>query len=157
MHYTLTDKDGTLIDSSKESNPLAYLHGAGNIIPGLEKALVGKTQGDTLQVKIEPAEGYGEVKTDLIKIIEKKAFAGIVSGVTEWGIYVEITETKCEGMVRIADMDDDFYEYDEQNYRVIGKRNKRMISLGDEVFVNVKATDIDRRTIDLIFTEEDDQ
>ena len=77
MHYTLTDKDGTLIDSSKESEPLAYLHGSGNIIPGLEKALVGKTQGDTLQVKVEPAEGYGEVKTDLIKIIEKKAFEGV--------------------------------------------------------------------------------
>lgn len=96
-------------------------------------------------------------QVQFMSLIEKKAFAGIVSGVTEWGIYVEITETKCEGMVRIADMDDDFYEYDEQNYRVIGKRNKRMISLGDEVFVNVKATDIDRRTIDLIFTEEDDQ
>lgn len=96
-------------------------------------------------------------QVQFMSLIEKKAFAGIVSGVTEWGIFVEITETKCEGMVRIADLDDDFYEYDEQNYRVIGKRNKRMISLGDEVFVNVKSTDIDRRTIDLILTEEDDQ
>ncbi|OEK05812.1 ribonuclease R [Roseivirga misakiensis] len=96
-------------------------------------------------------------QVEFMSLVEQKAFAGIVSGVTEWGVYVEITETKCEGMVRIADLDDDFYEYDEQNYRVIGRRNKRMISLGDEVFVRVKATDIDRRTIDLIFTEEDDE
>ncbi len=94
-------------------------------------------------------------QVQFMSLVENKDFAGIVSGVTEWGIYVEITETKCEGMVRISDMDDDFYEFDEQNYRVIGRRNKRMISLGDAVTVNVKATDIDRRTIDLIFSEND--
>ncbi len=76
-------------------------------------------------------------------------FDGIVSGVTEWGIYVEITETKCEGMVRLADLEDDFYEFDERNYRVIGKRNKRIITLGDKIKVKVIRTDIDKRTIDL--------
>ncbi len=76
-------------------------------------------------------------------------FEGIVSGVTEWGIFVEITETKCEGMVRLADLDDDFYEFDEKNYRIIGKRNKRIITLGDKLTVKVVKTDIDRRTIDL--------
>ncbi len=94
-------------------------------------------------------------QVEYMSILEDKDFAGIVSGVTEWGIYVEISETKCEGMVRISDMDDDYYEFDEQNYRVIGRRNKRMISLGDKVTVRVKATDIDRRTIDLIFVEDD--
>lgn len=95
-------------------------------------------------------------QVEFMAMVEDKAFAGIVSGVTEWGIYVEITETKCEGMVRMTDMTDDFYEFDEQNYRVIGRRNKRMISLGDNVYVRVKATDIDRRTIDLIFTDNDE-
>ena len=94
-------------------------------------------------------------QVEYMSILEDKDFAGIVSGVTEWGIYVEISETKCEGMVRISDMDDDYYEFDEQNYRVTGRRNKRMISLGDKVTVRVKATDIDRRTIDLIFVEDD--
>lgn len=94
-------------------------------------------------------------QVEFMSLVDKKDFDGIVSGVTEWGIYVEITETKCEGMVRISDMDDDFYEYDEQNYRVIGRRNKRMISLGDKVSVSVKSTDIDRRTIDLIFADND--
>lgn len=94
-------------------------------------------------------------QVEFMSLVEKKVFDGIVSGVTEWGIYVEITETKCEGMVRMMDLDDDFYEFDEQNYRVIGRRNKRMISLGDNVNVRVKSTDIDRRTIDLIFAEDD--
>lgn len=95
-------------------------------------------------------------QVEFMSMVEDKIFAGIVSGVTEWGIFVEITETKCEGMVRMTDLTDDYYEFDEQNFRVIGKRNKRMISLGDNVYVRVKATDIDRRTIDLIFTENDE-
>lgn len=93
-------------------------------------------------------------QVEFMSLVEEKVFDGIVSGVTEWGIYVEITETKCEGMVRMVDMDDDFYEFDEQNYRVVGRRNKRMITLGDEVKVSVKSTDIDRRTIDLTFEDE---
>ena len=86
-----------------------------------------------------------------MSMVEEKVFEGIVTGVTEWGVYVEITETKCEGMVRMADMDDDYYEFDEKNYRVIGRRNKRMITLGDQVQVTVEQTDIERRTIDLRF------
>ncbi len=83
-------------------------------------------------------------------------FDGIVSGVTEWGIYVEITSTKCEGMIRMADMDDDFYEFDEKNFRVIGRRNKRIITLGDKLTVKVAKTDIDRRTIDLMLVTGED-
>ena len=78
-----------------------------------------------------------------------EVFEGIVSGVTEWGVYVEIIQTKCEGMVRVADLDDDYYEYDEKNFRLVGKRNKKIITLGDKKHVQVVATDIDRRTIDL--------
>jgi ribonuclease R len=78
-----------------------------------------------------------------------KDFDGIVSGITEFGIFVEITETKCEGMVRMADMTDDYYEVDMENYRVFGKRNKRMITLGDLVRVRVKNTNLEKRSIDL--------
>ena len=81
--------------------------------------------------------------------MEDQEFEGIVSGVTEWGIYVELVKTKCEGMVRLSDMTDDYYEFDEENYRVVGKRGKNVITLGDLVTVTVKKTDIDRRTIDL--------
>lgn len=90
-------------------------------------------------------------QVEYMSLVEAKVFEGIVTGVTDWGVYVEITETKCEGMVRMADMDDDYYEFDEKNYRVIGQRNKRMITLGDQMKVTVEKTDIDRRTIDLKF------
>lgn len=78
-----------------------------------------------------------------------KLYGGIITGVTDFGIFVEIIETKCEGMVRLSDMKDDFYEWDERNYRVIGRRRKRIYRLGDEVEVRVKKTDIDRRLMDL--------
>ena len=80
-----------------------------------------------------------------------KLYKGIITGVTDFGIFVEIIDTKCEGMVRLADMKDDFYEWDEKNYRVIGRRRKKIYRLGDEVEVHVKKTDIDRRTMDLMF------
>ncbi len=76
-------------------------------------------------------------------------FDGIVSGVTEWGIYVEIVDIKCEGMVRLSDLKNDYYELDEEHYRVVGKQSGNVITLGDKVRVQVKKTDIDRRTIDL--------
>ena len=79
LHYKLTDDDGKVLDSSEGSRPLMYLHGAGNIIPGLEKALVGKGEGDSLKVRVEPAEAYGEVNPDGIKTIERAAFEGVES------------------------------------------------------------------------------
>ena len=74
MHYTLTDDGGNVLDSSEGSEPLSYLHGANNIIPGLEKALIGKIADDALQVKVEPAEGYGEKIPELIQQVDKKPF-----------------------------------------------------------------------------------
>jgi ribonuclease R len=90
-------------------------------------------------------------QVEFMSLAERKDYAGIISGVTDFGIFVEITETKCEGMVRLADMKDDFYEYDERNYRVIGRRRKKIYRLGDVVTVRIKKTDVDRRTMDLTF------
>ncbi|WP_109832372.1 ribonuclease R [Reichenbachiella versicolor] len=90
-------------------------------------------------------------QVEYMQSVEGKEFEGVISGVTEWGIFVEITETKCEGMVRAASLTDDYYEFDEKNYRMIGRRNKRMFTLGDSVNVTVVDTNIDRRTIDLEF------
>ncbi|WP_417800756.1 ribonuclease R [Tenacibaculum sp.] len=75
-------------------------------------------------------------------------FEGVVSGVTEWGIYVEIQSNKCEGMVRIKDIKDDYYIFDEKQYAVIGQSTKNMIQLGDEVVVTVKHTDLERKHLD---------
>jgi len=75
-------------------------------------------------------------------------YTGIVSGVTEWGMYVEIEENKCEGMVRLRDITDDFYTLDEKNYAIIGQRKKKKYQLGDEVQIKVKKVDLEKRQID---------
>lgn len=77
-----------------------------------------------------------------------KQFQGLISGVTEWGIYVEINENKCEGMVRLRDINDDFYVLDPENYCIIGQRNKRKYQLGDEVTIEVKKVELVKRQID---------
>ncbi len=77
MHYTLKDSDGTVIDSSEGSDPLKFLQGAGNIIPGLESALMGCTVGDQKTVVIQPADGYGEYDETLIQTLPREAFTGI--------------------------------------------------------------------------------
>jgi ribonuclease R len=84
---------------------------------------------------------------------EKRDYEGIISGVTEWGLYIEIIETKCEGMIRMSDMDDDYYEFDERNYCIVGRRNHKRFTLGDKLMVRVKKTDIDKRLIDLVFAD----
>ncbi|WP_411272900.1 ribonuclease R [Daejeonella sp.] len=75
-------------------------------------------------------------------------FNGIISGLTEWGMYVEIIENKCEGMVRLRDLNDDFYVLDEKNYCIIGQRRKKKFQLGDEVTIMVKKVDLGKRQID---------
>jgi ribonuclease R len=75
-------------------------------------------------------------------------FAGIISGVTEWGIYVEIVENKCEGMIRLRDIDDDFYVLDQANYCIIGQRKRRKYQLGDEVRIKVRKVDLAKKQID---------
>lgn len=77
-----------------------------------------------------------------------QTYKGIVSGVTEWGMYVEIEENKCEGMIRLRDISDDFYTLDEKNYCIIGQRKKKVYQLGDEVEIKVKRVDLSKRQID---------
>jgi ribonuclease R len=93
-------------------------------------------------------------QVEFMTYAEDKDYDGLVSGVTEWGIYVEIIETKCEGMIRMADMDDDYYDFDEKNYRIIGRKKGKVFTLGDKVLVRIKKTDIDRRLIDLEFATQ---
>ncbi|RMG31373.1 MAG: peptidylprolyl isomerase [Gammaproteobacteria bacterium] len=77
FHYTLTGPDGTQLDSSAGGAPLTYLHGASNIIPGLEKALEGKRPGDRLNVVVEPEEAYGLADEALIQEVPREAFQGV--------------------------------------------------------------------------------
>lgn len=77
IHYTLTDDEGATIDSSAGGEPLAYIHGNGNLIPGLERELEGKSEGDKLDVKIAPADGYGEFDKSLIQRVPRRALKGV--------------------------------------------------------------------------------
>ncbi len=75
-------------------------------------------------------------------------FRGVISGVTEWGIYVEIIANKCEGMIRIRDIKGDYYIFDEKQYAIVGERTKKTYTLGDEITVMVKSTDLVKRHLD---------
>lgn len=81
-------------------------------------------------------------------------FMGIISGVTEWGMYVEIIENKCEGMIRLRDISDDFYTLDEKNYAIIGQRKKKIYQLGDEVKIKVKQVDLTKKQIDFSLVQD---
>lgn len=77
FHYTLTDDAGRVIDSSSGHGPLTYLHGAGNIVPGLEKAMLGRSVGDAFDVVVAPEEGYGEPNEMLVQVVPRAAFQGV--------------------------------------------------------------------------------
>lgn len=83
-----------------------------------------------------------------------EVYDGVISGVTEWGMYVEIEENKCEGMIRLRDISDDFYVLDEKNYCIIGQRKKRKYQLGDEVKIRVKKVDLSKRQIDFTLLQD---
>ena len=77
IHYTLKDDAGEIIDSSVSAEPLAYLHGHGNLVPGLERELEGKKAGDKLNVTVAPADGYGEYSKELVQKVPRRALQGI--------------------------------------------------------------------------------
>ena len=81
-------------------------------------------------------------------------FEGVISGVTEWGIYVEISANKCEGMVRIRDIKNDYYIFDEKQFAIVGQSTQHMYQLGDEVVVKVKNTDLERKHLDFTLIED---
>ncbi|MDF4201432.1 ribonuclease R [Maribacter sp. SA7] len=84
-------------------------------------------------------------------------FRGVISGVTEWGIYVEIIANKCEGMIRIRDIKGDYYIFDEKQYAIIGERTKKKYTLGDEITVMVKSTDLIKRHLDFALIPDDNK
>lgn len=110
FHYTLTNDSGEVLDSSEGREPLTYLHGAGNIIPGLEKELEGHQSGDKLQVNVNPEEGYGEKQDALVQEVPRDAFQGVES--VEPGMQFQaqtqggplmVTVTKVEGDTVVVD------------------------------------------------------
>jgi FKBP-type peptidyl-prolyl cis-trans isomerase SlyD len=104
IEYTLTDDSGAVLDTSAGGEPLVYLQGAGNIIPGLEDALEGKKVGDSFKVSIAPEDGYGIVKEELLQVVPRDMFQGVETieegmqfqAQTEYGMQI-ITVGKVDG------------------------------------------------------------
>lgn len=79
-----------------------------------------------------------------------QVFDGVISGITEWGVYVELVENKCEGMIPIRDLDDDYYVMDEKNYCLVGRRYNKKYQLGDELTVKVAKANLDKKQLDFV-------
>lgn len=104
LNYTVKDNEGQVVDSSEGAAPLVYLHGQGNIIPGLEAALAGKAPGEEFDVTVEPADAYGEYNEEILQVVPRKSFEGVES--IEAGMVftaqaqngpVQLTVTKVDG------------------------------------------------------------
>lgn len=104
FHYTLTNNDGEVLDSSVGAEPLLYLHGAGNIIPGLEAALVGKVAGDKLNVAIPPEDAYGVVDENMKQVVSIKMFEGMD---VEVGMQFHADVTYGSGVITITEINGD--------------------------------------------------
>ncbi|WP_432708917.1 ribonuclease R [Pedobacter sp.] len=115
-----------------------------------EQFEIASSHSSAMEKRAADAE-RASIKYKQVEYLEENVgntYAGIISGVTEWGMYVELTDNKCEGMVRLRDIADDFYVLDEKNYCIIGQRKKKKYQLGDEVQVKVKKVDLSKRMID---------
>ena len=110
LNYTLRDEQGTILDASNARRPLSYLHGKGNIIPGLEQALVGKAAGDKLDVTVAPEQGYGPRDERLVQIVPRTKF-GDVQGLAP-GMQVRATGQRGPRMVTVVRVDRDFVTID---------------------------------------------
>ncbi len=105
IDYTLTNNAGEVLDSSQGAEPLAYLHGANNIIPGLEKELEGRKSGDALNVSIEPADGYGEFNPELTQVVPSSMFEGVEK--IEVGMQFQAETPDGVQVIRIAEVEGD--------------------------------------------------
>ena len=118
VDYTLTDDGGHVLDTSKGHGPLAYLHGVGGIIPGLEKALEGQTPGNQLNVKVEPHEAYGQRDESLVESVPRAAFKGIDK--IEPGMQFQAKQGEHVRMVTIVGVDPENVRVD-ANHPLAGK------------------------------------
>jgi FKBP-type peptidyl-prolyl cis-trans isomerase SlyD len=118
LHYTLRDEHGTVLDSSSGRNPMSYLHGKGNLIPGLEQALTGRTAGEKLDVTVPPEQGYGRRDERLVQILPRGKFAEDVELVP--GMQVSASGPQGARLVTITSVERDFVAID-ANHPLAGR------------------------------------
>ncbi|BFM12525.1 peptidylprolyl isomerase [Simiduia litorea] len=119
IHYTLTNDEGEVIDSSAGHAPLDYIQGLGNIIPGLENALNGKAVGDKLQVVIEPVDGYGEYNAELVQELPRTMFEGVDT--IEVGMAFQAQTAAGMQVVEVKEVDEETVTID-GNHQLAGQR-----------------------------------
>ena len=128
IDYTLTGNAGEVTDSSEGREPLAYLHGHGNIIPGLENALEGKAAGDELTVKVEPEEGYGVHRPELVQQVSIEAFAGVDK--VEPGMRFNADSAQGPLVVKVTSIDGDQVTID-ANHELAGQQLNFAVTVRD--------------------------
>jgi FKBP-type peptidyl-prolyl cis-trans isomerase SlyD len=105
IHYTLTNDEGEVLDSSIGEEVLVYLQGSGNIVPGLENALVGKVVGDKFTVRITPEDAYGELMDDMVQVLSREMFEGIDN--IEVGMQFHADVSSGPGVVTVVNIEGD--------------------------------------------------
>jgi len=103
--------------------------------------------------KVASSAERDSIKYMQVKFLKNKigeVFDGVISGVTEWGLYVEITQNKCEGMVKVSSIKNDHYIFDEKKYTLIGYRTKASYQLGQKVKIKIQKADLERKQMDFI-------
>ena len=128
IHYTLKNDAGTVIDSSESDAPLVYLHGAQNIIPGLEKALEGKVTDDALEVSIDAVDAYGEYNKELTQVVPSNMFEGVDT--LEPGMEFQAETAQGMQVIRIAEVNGDEVTID-GNHPLAGERLHFDVNVAD--------------------------
>ncbi len=130
-----------------------YSHGTQSLpADALEEKCIHSTERE----KVAQYAERDSIKLKQVEFLEDKigeSFEGVISGVSKWGLFVEIVENKCEGMVRLKDMNDDYYYLDEDNYQVLGFNKKKKYKLGDSIIITIKAVDAQRKEIDFTIAD----
>ena len=128
-----------------------YLQGNLSTQNPYEDVALHASQRERLAIEAERASiNYKQVV--FMQKLKGKTLKGLISHITQWGIYVEIIENKCEGMVRLSDIKGDYFFFEADKFRLRGKRTGKIYQLGDHVNVQIKACDLEKRTVDLVFT-----
>jgi ribonuclease R len=155
-HYGLALKNYTHFTSPIRRYPdmmvhrllTSYLNGEN---PGEKRMFEKLCEHSSKMERLATEAERASIKYKQVEFMSDKLgmeFEGIISGVTEWGLYVEIIENQCEGMINVRDLDDDYYDYDEENYCMKGRSNGKVYTLGDKVTIEVVKADLQKKQID---------
>lgn len=127
-----------------------YLNGGKSVKKGKIEDICKYTSNKEKDASMAERDSIKYMQAKFLKDKIGEVFSGVISGVTEWGIYIELEKNKCEGLVRISSIKGDFYVFDKNTYSVIGKSSKKKYQLGDTVNIKIKNTDLDKKQIDFI-------